>query len=173
MDDLYTKQHTAEAKDERGEVFTPEDLVEEMLGKLPDVFFTSAEKTVLDNSCGNGNFLVKSLEWRLQHHVPFLDAISTLYGVELDPKNAEECRQRLSRGSKDKATWRILNRNIICADALDDLHPGWDEVGYMWSGNGEEQVQRRKLKELREKAVAEKKKKTSTDDSAAQMFLDL
>lgn len=169
----FTKDHTQEAIKERGEVFTPEALVEEMLAKLPDVFFTSAEKTILDNSCGNGNFLVKTLEWRLQHHVPYLDAISTLYGVELDPKNAEECRQRLSRGSKDKATWRILNRNIICADALDDLHPGWDEVGYMWSGNGEEQVQRRKLKELREKAVAEKKKKTSTDDSAAQMFLDL
>jgi hypothetical protein len=169
----YEKEHTEEAKKERGEVFTPETLCEEMLGKLPDVFFTSAEKTILDNSCGNGNFLVKSLEWRLKHGVPFLDAISTLYGVELDEKNATECRQRLSRGSKDKATWDILNRNIICADALDELHPGWDEVGYMWNGNGEEQVQRRRLKETREKAAEAKKKKTETDTGAAQMFLDL
>jgi len=168
----FTKKHTIEAKKQRGEVFTPEALVEEMLAKLPDIFFTSAEKTILDNSCGNGNFLVKTLEWRLKHGVPFLDAISTIYGIELDEKNANECRERLSRGSKDTATWVILNHNIICADALDDLHPGWDVVGYMWNGNGAEQVQRRKLKEIREKADVGKKKTTSTDDVATQMFLN-
>ena len=168
----YEKEHTEEAIKGRGEVFTPETLCEEMLGKLPDEFFTSAEKTILDNSCGNGNFLVKTLEWRLKHDVPHLDAIGTLYGVELDSKNVEECRQRLSRGSKDVAVWSILNRNIICANALDDLHPGWDVVGYMWNGNGAEQVQRRKLKEVREKAEEVRKKKSPTDGTATQMFLD-
>lgn len=130
----FERKHTEEAVKERGEVFTPEALVEEMLAKLPDDFFTSAAKTILDNSCGNGNFLVKALEWRLKHGITHLDALKTIYGVELDEANAAECRQRLSRGATDTATWTILNHNIICADALDPLHKGWDKVGYMWDG---------------------------------------
>ena len=128
----YTKQHTKEAKDERGEVFTPEFLVEEMLSRFDYDCFTSGKKTFLDNSCGNGNMLVKILEKRLKNKVPHLDAIKTLYGVELDKTNAQECRERLSLGSKDKAIWAVLHYNIICADALDPKHPGWHDVGYMW-----------------------------------------
>jgi len=37
-----------------GEVFTPVELVNEMLDKLPSDF-TLPGKTVLDNSCGNEN----------------------------------------------------------------------------------------------------------------------
>jgi len=128
----FTKDHTKEAVKERGEVFTPEPLVEEMLGKLPTDFFTSASKTMLDNSCGNGNFLVKILEWRMKNGITHLDAIKTIYGVELDPANAAECRMRLSLGSKDEEIWKVLTHNIICADFLDPKHVGWKDVGYMW-----------------------------------------
>ena len=132
MDDLYTRTHTEDAKKDRGEVFTPEALVEEMLGKLPKEFFTSAAKTVLDNSCGNGNFLVKVLEWRLKNGVSHIEALKTIYGIELDDANAKECRQRLSLGKTDTALWDVLNRNIVCADALNPNHKGWRKVGYMW-----------------------------------------
>ncbi len=131
-DGKFTKKHTKKAIKDFGEVFTPEPLVEEMLKKLPDEFFTSAEKTMLDNSCGNGNFLVKILEWRLANGNSHLESIKTIYGIELDPANAKECRERLSLGSKDKKIWEVLNRNIICADSLDPNHKGWSEVGYMW-----------------------------------------
>ena len=48
-------------KKDLGEVFTPSELVNEMLDKLPqDVW--ALEKTFCDNSCGNGNFLVAILE---------------------------------------------------------------------------------------------------------------
>lgn len=132
MSNGFTKKHTKEAKKDRGEVFTPETLCEEMLAKLPDIFFTSAEKTILDNSCGNGNFLVKALQWRIKNGVDHLDAISTIYGVELDEKNANEYRERLAMGSKDEKIWSVLQHNIICADALNPNHTGWDKVGYMW-----------------------------------------
>jgi N-6 DNA Methylase len=129
----YTKEHTKEAKDERGEVFTPECLVEEMLSRLEADCFTSGKRTFLDNSAGNGNMLVKILEQRLKHKVPHLDAIKTLYGIELEQTNAVECRERLSLGSKDPEIWATLLHNIICADALDPKHPGWHDVGYMWN----------------------------------------
>lgn len=135
----FTKKHTKKAIKDFGEVFTPEFLVSEMLNKLPQEFFTSAEKTMLDNSCGNGNFLVKILEWRMKNDISQLDALKTIYGIELDPKNTIECRERLSLGSKDPEIWEVLNHNIICANALDPNHEGWNNVGYMWDGPSPQQ----------------------------------
>lgn len=130
----FKKKHTKDAVKKRGEVFTPEFMVEEMLSTAPQEYFQSAEKTVIDNSCGSGNFLVKILEWRMKNGISHLDAIKTIYGIELDPDNAKECRERLSLGSKSKKIWDVLNHNIICANALDSLHEGWRNVGYMWDG---------------------------------------
>lgn len=135
----YKKEHTYKAKKERGEVFTPEALVEEMLAKLPIEYFTSTNKTMLDNSCGNGNFLVKILEWRIKNGLLHLDSLKTIYGIELDSVNADECRVRLSLGSKDKEIWKVLKHNIVCANALDANHNGWDDVGYMWEGKKPQQ----------------------------------
>lgn len=130
----FKKKHSKDAVKDRGEVFTPENLVEEMLNKIPADFFTSAAHNMLDNSCGNGNFLVKILEWRMKHGISHLDALKTIYGIELDPINAKECKERLSLGSKSKKIWEVLNHNIICANALDPNHEGWNTVGYMWNG---------------------------------------
>ena len=130
----YKKDHTKKAVKERGEVFTPEFLVEEMLNKLPQEFFTSASKTMLDNSCGNGNFLVKILELRMKNGISHLDSLKTIYGIELDPVNTNECRARLSLGSKDVEIINVLKHNIVCANALDPNHNGWNDVGYMWDG---------------------------------------
>jgi type I restriction-modification system DNA methylase subunit len=135
----YKKDHTKKAIKERGEVFTPESLVIEMLSKLPDIFFTSADKTMLDNSCGNGNFLAKILELRMKNGITQLHALKTIYGIELDPVNTIECRNRLSLGSKDKEIWTVLKHNIVCANALDANHNGWNDVGYMWEGKKPDQ----------------------------------
>jgi type I restriction-modification system DNA methylase subunit len=121
----YKKDHTKNAIKERGEVFTPESLVVEMLNKLPQEYFTSADKTMLDNSCGNGNFLAKILELRMKNNITQIDALKTIYGIELDPVNANECRTRLSLGSKDVEIWKVLQHNIVCANALDANHNGW------------------------------------------------
>ena len=130
----FKKKHTKQAIKNRGEVFTPEHLVEEMLSKLPQEHFTSADKTMIDNSCGNGNFLVKILEWRMKNGISHLDSLKTIYGIELDENNAKECKERLSLGSKDDEIWKVLDHNIICANALDPKHKGWEKVGYMWEG---------------------------------------
>ena len=165
----FNKEHTKEAIAERGEVFTPEPLVKEMLAKLPADHFTSATKTMLDTSCGNGNFLVKILELRMKHGIAHLDAISTIYGIELDLANAKECRERLSLGSTDKQIWKVLNHNIVCADNLDPLHEGWDKVGYMWD---DADLEDRGYK--KEKKRLEKKKEMvhhiATSENTEQFF---
>ena len=123
MKNKYTKKHKKDDVKNRGEVFTPEWLVEDMLAKLPQKTLLNPVKTVLDNSCGSGNFLAKVLELRVKGKVDPYDALSTIYGVELDPDNAKECRDRLVGmiaeygGNKPKAR-RIVNNNIITGDGL-------------------------------------------------------
>ena len=133
--------HTEEAIKQRGEVFTPTTLVNDMLGKLPYQVFKDRTKTFLDNSCGNGQFLfavMKRKMWWLMkvENMRLFDAhttaLKTIYGVELDPKNAEECRLRLLNGSVSKELRAIVDHNIITADALDPKHEGWKEVGFYW-----------------------------------------
>ena len=42
-------------------------------------------------------------------------------------------------GWKDAEIWKVLNNNIVCANALDPNHNGWNDVGYMWEGKKPEQ----------------------------------
>ncbi len=134
--------HTEEAIKQRGEVFTPDKLVSDMLGKLHYSVFKDPTKTFLDNSCGNGQFLYAVLErkvwWLIKDggrpaFKAHKQALSTIYGCELDPKNAEECRLRLLKGSQSKELRAIVDHNIITADALDPNHEGWKDVGFYWS----------------------------------------
>ena len=136
--------HTEEAIKQRGEVFTPTPLVNEMLDKLPKEVFTDPTKTFLDNSCGNGQFLFEVMRRKMEvfrKHNPkgrnFFKihrlALLNIFGVELDPKNAEECRKRLLGKSDSIELRELLRLHIICADALDPKHPGWEEVGFYWS----------------------------------------
>jgi len=117
---------------ELGEVFTPPKLVNEMLDKLPQEVIQNSEKTFLDNSCGNGNFLIVILERRILDGMSHMDALKTIYGIDIDELNVDECRERLSMGSRNKKIWEILENNIILADALDPTHLGWLYIGYMW-----------------------------------------
>ena len=77
------------------EDFTCPTLVNEMLDKLPSDIWSDPAKTFLDNSAGNGNFLVRVLAYKLSHNHDPLQALSTIYGVELMPDNVEEMKQRL------------------------------------------------------------------------------
>ena len=129
----YDREHTQEAIKERGEVFTPLPLVDEMLDKIPQEVLVDPTKTVGDISgCGNGNFLIRVLERRMAAGVSHVDALKTIYGVDIDETNVFECKKRLSLGKRNKEIWEILDHNIICADALNQNHPGWRKVGYMW-----------------------------------------
>ena len=102
-----------------GEVFTPPELVKEILNKLPEGSILNPKKTICDPSCGNGNFLVEALRMRLDEGLSPTQSLATIFGVELQKDNAEECRERLLGLAGDTSLHRkIVNKNIVCEDAL-------------------------------------------------------
>lgn len=124
-----------------GMVFTPPELVNEMLNKLPYQVFKDSSKTFLDNSAGRGAFLFAVMERKMMAmskekgtriFAAHKQALKTIYGCELDSNNAEECRKRLLNKSTSKELIDIVNEHIITADALDENHEGWSKVGFYW-----------------------------------------
>lgn len=104
------------------EVFTPLHLVDEMLDKLPSESWEE-DKTFLDNSAGNGNFLVEVYRYKVEKGHDPTKALSTIYGVELMSDNVAEMKLRLYKMAKQygvdpKDAQAILNKNIVCHDAL-------------------------------------------------------
>lgn len=75
-----------------GEVFTPQELVNEMLDKLPHDSWLPG-KTVLDNSCGNGSFLSQAFIRKLEHSD---NPLPDIYGVDLMADNTSDTVARLA-----------------------------------------------------------------------------
>ena len=135
MAEIANKELEAKRKERRKETaedFTPTEIVNEMLDKLPENVWHDASKTFLDNSAGIGNLLVAVLERKLEHKHDPIAAISTLYGVELMPDNVDEIKKRLFTRISDKVdpsqhdrAWKILNHNIVCHDSLDWDFDNW------------------------------------------------
>jgi hypothetical protein len=115
------------------EVFTPTKLVIEMLDKLEESnpeLFTNPAKTYLDPSCGDGQFLSEVVIRKMERSGCTLEeALSTTYGVELMEDNVKLCKERLAGPNPTSQILEILDRNIVCADALtyhyrfDGTHP--------------------------------------------------
>jgi hypothetical protein len=74
---------TIERKQQFGEVYTPTKLVLEMIEKIT----IDPTKTYLDNSCGNGQFLVELLK----QGIP----LENIHGVDIQKDNAEDTIARL------------------------------------------------------------------------------
>jgi len=100
-----------------GEVFTPTPLVQEILDQLPIEQFKNTDKTFLDPSCGDGQFLSEVLIRKMENGSTFEQALSTIYGVDLMQDNVDLCRERLLCGREDLR--HIVEKNIVCADALE------------------------------------------------------
>jgi type I restriction-modification system DNA methylase subunit len=99
-----------------GEVFTPTELVQEVLENMDIEKFKDPTRTFLDPSCGDGQFLGEVLIRKMENGSTFEQALSTIYGVDLMQDNVDECRKRLLCGRTDLA--HIVERNIVCHDAL-------------------------------------------------------
>jgi hypothetical protein len=104
------------------EVFTPTPLVQKMLDKIEEqdpTSFSNPNKIFLDNSCGDGQFLSEIVIRKMERSGCTLEqALSTTYGVELMEDNVIECRKRLAGPEPTDDIWEILNKNIVCHDAL-------------------------------------------------------
>lgn len=136
----------------KGEVFTPAKVVTQMLDMLekesPEAF-ADVNKTFLDPTCGNGQFLVQILDRKLklvdqltadasddEKETLALMALATTYGVDIMPDNIKEARARLLDIWKDFITPRlgrapnvekandILSKNVISGDFLAGTEEG-------------------------------------------------
>ena len=99
-----------------GEVFTPTPTVQKILDKLSLDLFTNPNKTYLDSSCGDGQFLGEVLIRKVENGIDFEQALSTIYGVDLMQDNVDLCRERLLCGQEHLRP--IVEQNIVCANAL-------------------------------------------------------
>lgn len=122
--------------DEHGEVFTPSNIVSDMLDLLSDEYQLSRDslpidKTFLEPSCGTGNFLVQILERKLQLCSSLNDmykAVSTIYGIDIQKDNVLESRLRMleileAKCDNEKflsAMADVLEKNIVGGDMLAD-----------------------------------------------------
>lgn len=106
---------------ENGELFTPKKIVDEILDKLDQSdpsLFRDPRKTFLDPTCGDGEFLAGALFRKLKNGIPFEQALSGVYGVDIMQDNVLECRRRLLCGREDQVAVSIVENNIRRKDAL-------------------------------------------------------
>jgi type I restriction-modification system DNA methylase subunit len=105
-----------ENRDKFGEVFTPTDLVNQILDRMDPIVFSDPDKTFLDHSCGNGQFLSEVLIRKLENGIDFETALGKIYGVDINQDNVDQCRERLLCGCEKYR--HIVEQNIVCHDAL-------------------------------------------------------
>ena len=81
------------------EIFTPTDLVIEMLSKI-NIDRLGAGKTILDPACGDGQFLT-AIKWVkvYVHKMTEEEALQDIYGVDIMRDNVDQCKKRLGGGT--------------------------------------------------------------------------
>jgi SAM-dependent methyltransferase len=111
-----------------GEVYTPQWLVKDMIALTPA---SIPDKTVLEPSCGNGNFLIEILSQKLDNSKDIKEAyisLNSLYGIDIQDDNVSETRERLKSLFLDRfpnedteKIDKILSKNIVCGNFLDKM----------------------------------------------------
>ena len=105
------------------EFYTPYSIVKRMCDKISEADWSNPEKTFLEPSFGNGQFIIYIIYNRIQHGVSWKDTLSTLYGVELMPDNVQETKDRIIsllsemeiQFNKEEAL-KIMDHNLVCSD---------------------------------------------------------
>ena len=136
---------------DHGEVFTPREIVRDMLDLIPPELYEKPDARFLEPACGDGNFLIEVLKRKLEtvekkykrHQDEYernvVTVVAGLYGVELLDDNVLRARERLfeiveqkyralykSKVKEDflKSAQYVIERNIVQGDArsLKDKH---------------------------------------------------
>ena len=119
------------------EVFTAEREVKSMCDLIPSEVWEDIDSRFLEPACGNGNFLVEIFERKLRRCESAeqgLNALRSIYGIDIQQDNVEESKQRLfdmfvKQFPKAPAITaivaaQILEQNIICGDSLELMKEG-------------------------------------------------
>lgn len=118
------------------EIFTPDWVVKMMcdclLEENPDVF--SPEKTFLEPSCGDGQFVVEIYRRKLSRCHSRQDAetaLASVWAIEMQQDNMNECKARVRAlfaeyGYSDLDFESVFSTNFIVDDALKVMRQ-WEE----------------------------------------------
>ncbi len=119
-----SKIDRSKRRKQTGEDFTPRELVDYMLDKLPTEEF-SKNSNFLDPCAGNGNIIIPIIERKLLGGLTYIEALETTYALELMPDNVEEMKERIRLLITEKCddvdmeiVERIIQHNIACGDAF-------------------------------------------------------
>ena len=116
---------TIERSDERikvtQEVFTPMELVEQMIDEIDIELLKDPESTFIDNSAGCGNFLVGMKNRLSQYHNEDHILNNMLYAVEMMEDNHKELCANLGVS--------VDHPHYVCADALEYDYSFGEPVG--------------------------------------------
>ena len=108
-------QMTPEERKNFGAVWTSPEIISQMMAKASDDVWEDPTKTCLDPTCGTGNIVVSMLLNKLYHGVSPDMAVKNVYGIELQKKNVEICRNRICAIVGEKYR-KIVEHNIVCSD---------------------------------------------------------
>ena len=78
-----------------GEVFTPLKIVNQMHLLLPDSDWSDNEMDYLEPTCGNGQFVIKAIEKKIEHGLTIEDAVATTWGMDIAKDNIAQCQARI------------------------------------------------------------------------------
>ncbi|MFC7960173.1 DNA methyltransferase family protein [Rhodococcoides kroppenstedtii] len=144
-----------------GEVFTPHHMVERMLDLVRDELETGpdfVDKTFLEPSAGDGNFLVAILRRKLgaiAKRYPLeecpresLFAVASIYGVELLEDNHQDAKAAMlaeflgfhqAHGTPigpytelHQAAEFLIDTNIVCGNTLTGRTPKGQDIQFSW-----------------------------------------
>lgn len=110
------------------EIFTPPALIREKLDQFPPERFLPGV-TFLEPCCGNGNFLVEIVAYKLRAGCTPFEAIKDIYAVELMADNVLVSRYRTLKAAGllgNRQAEEIVEKQIRQGDFLKD-HVGADE----------------------------------------------
>ena len=125
--DDYESPNTKIRKERRkktGEFYTPYAIIKKMIDKIEPEMWSDPNRTFLEPSFGDGNFIIAILYRRIvEHGINWKSALETCYSVELVESNVDETKERIIdllnklniEYDKDVA-YEIMNRNLVCSD---------------------------------------------------------
>lgn len=124
---------------EYAEVFTADREVKAMCDLIPSDIWENIKSTFLEPACGTGNFLVEILSRKYSQcktEKDGLKALASVFGIDIQQDNVEECRERLLRQYIERfpnanelsviMASGILKNNIICGNSL-EIMKKWEE----------------------------------------------
>lgn len=114
------------------EFFTPYSIVKRMADKISDEDWSNPEKTFLEPTAGNGQFVCYIIYRRIISGVDTVTAFKTLYATELMKDNVIEMKERcidllkqMEIDFNESKIRNIMDKNFICTDFFKWDYRNW------------------------------------------------